>query len=182
MNKNIFVVRHCKAAGQHPEAKLTRQGINQALSLVSFFSNYDIDRIISSPYTRAIQSITPYGEYKNIPIEVDNRLVERSLSKQSHSDWMDKLKMTFHDIDLKFDGGESSREAKERAIHVIDEIVTSNVSNTIIVTHGNLMTLLLKHFIPGYGFDDWMALRNPDVYQINWKNGSYIAECIWEVS
>src|SRR5690606_39892183 len=62
MNKNIFVVRHCKAAGQHPEAKLTRQGINQALSLVSFFSNYDIDRIISSPYTRAIQSITPYGE------------------------------------------------------------------------------------------------------------------------
>nr|WP_144925758.1 histidine phosphatase family protein [Paenibacillus bovis] len=179
MNKSIFVVRHCKAVGQQPEAQLTEEGINQSLSLVRFFSTYNIDRIISSPFTRAIQSITPYAKKRNINIEIDNRLAERTLSNQSYHDWMEKLKKTFTDMDLKYDSGESSREAQARIKDVIDDIITSSFSNTIIVTHGNLMALLLKNYIPEYGFDNWMVLRNPDVYHIRWNDGKYTVECIW---
>ncbi|HLU21640.1 MAG TPA: histidine phosphatase family protein [Bacillaceae bacterium] len=114
MNKSIFVVRHCKAVGQQPEAQLTEEGINQSLSLVRFFSTYNIDRIISSPFTRAIQSITPYAKKRNINIEIDNRLAERTLSNQSYHDWMEKLKKTFTDMDLKYDSGEGSRVEKHK--------------------------------------------------------------------
>ena len=37
---------------------------------------------------------------------------------------------------------------------------------TVLVTHGNLMTLLLKHFDPRIGFTEWQRLTNPDVYRV----------------
>ncbi|HWI60619.1 MAG TPA: hypothetical protein VNT75_02140 [Symbiobacteriaceae bacterium] len=37
----------------------------------------------------------------------------------------------------------------------------------VIVTHGNLMTLLLKRFDHRFGFAEWRALSNPDVYLVS---------------
>ncbi|MFZ7946018.1 histidine phosphatase family protein [Neobacillus sp. 19] len=55
-------MRHCEAAGQPPEAQLTDRGLKQAIGLCEFFSNIKIDRIISSPYKRAIESIQPLAK------------------------------------------------------------------------------------------------------------------------
>lgn len=49
MMKNVYVVRHCKADGQEPDAKLTELGIQQAENLAKFLLDKDIDFIISSP-------------------------------------------------------------------------------------------------------------------------------------
>ncbi|WP_349632580.1 histidine phosphatase family protein [Neobacillus sp. SuZ13] len=50
-------MRHCEAEGQSLEAQLTERGVRQAADLTEFFADMKIDRIISSPYLRAIQSI-----------------------------------------------------------------------------------------------------------------------------
>jgi broad specificity phosphatase PhoE len=34
-----------------------------------------------------------------------------------------------------------------------------------VVTHGNLLTLLLRHFDGRSGFETWPALKNPDVFR-----------------
>lgn len=54
MKKKIYIVRHCEAQGQPSESQLTEKGFNQAKYLSEFFSNIKIDRIISSPFLRAI--------------------------------------------------------------------------------------------------------------------------------
>lgn len=36
----------------------------------------------------------------------------------------------------------------------------------MVVTHGNLMTLLLRYFDERFGFEAWAALTNPDVYLV----------------
>jgi 2,3-bisphosphoglycerate-dependent phosphoglycerate mutase len=36
----------------------------------------------------------------------------------------------------------------------------------VVVTHGNLMTLILRSFEPQCGFQTWEGLSNPDVYGI----------------
>ena len=36
----------------------------------------------------------------------------------------------------------------------------------LLVTHGNLMTLLLKQFDNRIGFPEWQQLTNPDIYRI----------------
>lgn len=162
--KNIYIIRHCTAKGQSPNAQLTNEGLIQAEKLAHVFSEIAIDRIISSPYKRAKQSIEPLAEQLKINIELDERLKERILSKQNLSNWQEKLKASFLDFDLKLIGGESSREAQARVISIIEEVFNSNYDHTILVTHGNLLALLLNYYNNNFGFDEWLSLSNPAVY------------------
>lgn len=178
--KKIYVIRHCEAEGQLPEAQLTDKGLNQALELCEFFSNIKIDRIIASPYKRAIESIQPLAKRLNVEIEIDSKLTERLLSTSNLNDWYEKLRLTFDDIELKFDGGETSLDAMKRIIEVVENTFNSNNKNTIIVTHGNLMSLLLKHFNKDFGFEDWKNLSNPDVYLLKNENNKVTFERLWK--
>lgn len=160
MNKILYLVRHCQAMGQEPEAQLTPEGKIQAEALTDFFKSMEVCHVISSPFTRAIQSIEPLAASRSLPIQIDDRLAERVLSTGNLPDWMEKLEESFSDLDLAFEGGESAREAAERGASALAEAP----DNTIMVTHGNMMGLLLKKFEETYGFEEWKALSNPDVY------------------
>lgn len=178
--KNIYVIRHCEAEGQPAEAKLTDEGLKQALELAELFLETKIDRIISSPYKRAIQSIQPLANRLNIEVEVNSLLSERVLSTNSYSDWYEKLRNTFGDFELKFEGGESSQDAVNRIVQVFESVYNSEVENTIIVTHGNLMALLLNYFNENFGFNDWESLSNPDVYHLKIKNENVTYTRLWK--
>ncbi|GKV68657.1 phosphoglycerate mutase [Sporosarcina sp. NCCP-2716] len=160
--KRIYMVRHCQAEGQSPEAPLTKEGV-QAEDLADFFGNLQVDRIISSPFKRAIQTVQPFADRKQLVIETDARLEERRLSGVPLHDWLDKLKKTFDNPDLKFDGGESSAEAAVRIVSVVDEAFRNHLATTLIVTHGNLLALLLNRLDNQFGFEDWADLTNPDI-------------------
>lgn len=178
--KKIYLIRHCEAEGQPFEAQLTDRGLKQALELADYFSNIKIDRIISSPYTRAIQSIQPLAERLHLEIENDSRLTERVLSTNNLTDWFEKLRVTFDDLELKFEGGESSQEAMDRIVEVVEKVFTSETKNTIIVTHGNLMSLLLRYYNKNFGFEDWRNLSNPDLFLLKNESNKVTIERLWK--
>lgn len=179
MEKKIYMIRHASAAGQSEEAMLTEQGWAQAVLLRDFLNDVKIDRIISSPFKRALQTIEPYAAQFNMRVEVDQRLSERILSTADLPDWMEKLKASFDDLDLAFEGGESSRTAMNRAAAVIEDIVKSDAKTAMVVTHGNLLSLLLKYYNDEYGFYEWKKLSNPDVYLLCFMGNGVTIERIW---
>lgn len=162
--KKIFVVRHCKAEGQPPESPRTEEGFKQAKELAAFFNNIKVDRIISSPYKRAIQTVQPLAEQLNVEIEMNGQLEERVLSTEPLSDWLEKLRETFDNPSLKLEGGESSEDAASRIVGVVESALKSEFESTVVVTHGNLMALLLNHYDKQFGFDEWTNISNPDIY------------------
>jgi 2,3-bisphosphoglycerate-dependent phosphoglycerate mutase len=164
--KTLYVVRHCRAEGQEADAPLTPEGVAQAGTLADSLAAANIERIISSPYLRATQSIAPLARRLGLTVEIDLRLVERVLGSGSPPDWLDRLRASFLDLDLSFEGGESSRQAMQRAVAVVTEIQGHAAQSTLLVTHGNLTALLLKHFDASIGFAEWSALSNPDVYRV----------------
>ena len=166
--KKLIVIRHCSAIGQERDAELTIAGKDQANTLATFLleNQLQIDHIISSPFVRAIDSIRPYALQANLPIQEDERLAERILSDVPMDDWMQKLESTFTNIDIAFSGGESTKQATDRAISLIQDVLKLNHTTTLLVTHGNLLTLILKHFDHTIGFNEWRALTNPDIYEI----------------
>jgi 2,3-bisphosphoglycerate-dependent phosphoglycerate mutase len=180
MGKNIYIVRHCKAMGQSADAPLTEEGFMQAKALVDFFRERKIERIISSPFLRAVESIDPVAREKQLPVEKDNRLAERVLSSKSFTDWLDKLKATYADLALTYDGGESSRDAMNRIAEVVESAAKSEAENVIIVTHGNIMSLLLKYYDARVGFDEWQALSNPDVFLLQLRDKGYDLKRLWK--
>ena len=180
--KQIYIVRHCKASGQDRSASLTDEGIRQSEELADFFYDKNIEYIISSPFERAISSVLPFSNRMRIEIHIEDRLRERVLSSIDLIDWMDQLKETFQDLDLKLPGGESSQEAMNRGVDVIKELLEQEEKNIIVVTHGNLMSLILKYFDRSIGFDDWRALSNPDVFKLqkSEKTGEIIIKRMWK--
>ncbi|WP_010676698.1 histidine phosphatase family protein [Bacillus timonensis] len=178
--KKIYTIRHCEAEGQSPDAPLTEKGQLQAMELAAFFENRKVDRIISSPFKRAIQTIQPLANKRNIDIEMNVQLAERVLSTKNMPDWYEKLKATYEDFELKYEGGESSRDAANRIIEVADDVIKNGGEHTIIVTHGGLMSLLLNHFNKNFGFEQWSKLSNPDVYILKMGNPT-IFERIWSI-
>ena len=177
--KNLYIVRHCEALGQESDAPLTDEGLKQANALAAFFKDLRVEKIISSPYKRAVQTVEPLAKEMGIGIEVEDALKERILSVEAFSDWKDRLKMTFGDFDLKFKGGESSNEAKKRILGIIKKVINNEFENTIIVTHGNLMSLLLQHYNNSFGFEQSISLSNPDVYHIKITDHKVTQERIW---
>lgn len=177
--QKIYVIRHCEATGQPPEAPLTDKGHLQAIELAEYFSAIKINRIISSPYKRAIDTIQPLAKTFNIEVETDRRLEERVLSRENLQDWLGKLSASFEDLDLKYEGGESSREAMNRIVEVVNEVYSTE-QNTIIVSHGNLISLLLKYFNNEFGFDNWKRLSNPDVYLLIKEGSEVTFERLWK--
>lgn len=180
MGKKIFVVRHCEAEGQPREARLTGKGVQQAEELAEFFSTISIDRIVSSPFVRAIHSVKPLAELKQVEVETDERLSERILSTKVLEDWLEKLQATYKDLDVTFDGGESSREAMARGVSVVDDLLDGGADNSVIVTHGNLMSLLLKNYQSDFGFDQWKNISNPDVFLLEFDEPEVQLKRLWK--
>ncbi|MFJ5772168.1 histidine phosphatase family protein [Psychrobacillus sp. NPDC093180] len=177
--KRIYLIRHCKAEGQEENANLTSEGYNQAMILRDYFDNVKIDKIISSHYIRAVQSVESLAENKDMDIIKDVRLSERILSTENYPDWLEKLKMTFQDKSLTFIGGESSNEALCRIASVLDEVINSSEENVILVTHGAIMSLLLNSMDESFGFEQWQSLSNPDIYLIEVQEGERTFKRIW---
>lgn len=120
--KKVLIVRHAQAEGQAADAKLTEEGRKQAEKLSDCLEGQSIQRIVSSPFKRAVQTIQPLGEKLDTPIEKDSRLTERILSTEHLPDWLEKLEATFSNPNLAFAGGESSNEATKRVNEVVEDI------------------------------------------------------------
>ncbi|MEH1967602.1 histidine phosphatase family protein [Nostoc sp.] len=61
MLKTLYILHHCQAVGQEPNAPLTSEGNLQAIALTNLLFGFGIERVIFSAFTRAYQSIAPIG-------------------------------------------------------------------------------------------------------------------------
>lgn len=178
--KTIYLVRHASAAGQPIDAPLTEQGRKQALTLVNFFKQKEIDIIYSSPFKRALDTIKPLSDSREINVIEDSRLGERVLSTVNFEDWRDKLKQSFDDFDLVFEGGESHSAGMERAKSLIEDLLCSEDDHILLVSHGNMTTLLMRYFNESFGYDCLMEMTNPDVFELVVSNEKTILNRIWD--
>jgi 2,3-bisphosphoglycerate-dependent phosphoglycerate mutase len=163
---HLFLVRHCQTTSQAPDAPLTPVGCQQAEHLADVLQGRGIVRIVSSSYTRAVQSIEPLARRLGLAVETDDRLIERNLSPEPLDDWRERLKAAWDDHDLVLPGGESSRTATRRGMAALEEIVADGRQPTVVVTHGNLLALLLHAFDGRPGYATWEQLSNPDLFEV----------------
>lgn len=175
----VFLVRHCSALGQEPDAGLTEAGLEQSLQLAQFLAQRGIERIVSSPYRRAVDSARPLASLLKVPLELDERLAERRLGEVSGGDWVAALRRSFDEMHVSLPGGESSSAAQARGRAVVQEVLAGSWASAAIFSHGNLLSLIANSFDPGLGFDHWVSLSNPDVHEVRHAAGRFLVERVW---
>lgn len=175
---DLYVVRHCHAEGQRPEAPLTVEGLAQAALLGQYLTRLRIDRIVCSPFVRARQSIEPLARWSGLSVEIDARLAERVLCGTPRADWRDRLRESFDDPELCLAGGEAGRDATARGVAAVED-ARARGGRPVLVSHGNLMALILRHFDARFGFDEWQGLGTPDVFRVATVDGIARVERVW---
>ncbi|GAA5415312.1 hypothetical protein Pryu01_00336 [Paraliobacillus ryukyuensis] len=180
--KQIILIRHCQVEEHHKDSPLTHHGVNQAHRLAAYFKEKGIrvDRIVTSPFMPAIETIKPFANASNIPIEKDVRLEERILSDEPIDDWLDVIETSVRDYDFSLSGGESSNEALRRGLESLNELwQDENHEIAAVVTHYNLFSLLVSHYADQFEFNDWKMLKTPDVFLIEQQQNAYQVTHLW---
>jgi 8-oxo-(d)GTP phosphatase len=78
----VYVVRHGKAGSrsgwEEPDERrpLTRRGRKQARRIVERFRGLDVERILSSPFARCVQTVEPLAEARGLEVETVAELAE----------------------------------------------------------------------------------------------------------
>lgn len=187
MNTTIYMIRHAKSPfvfGQERTRVLSEEGERDAIKVKKIMKQKEIDVIVSSPYTRALQTIEGVASANNIEIKLYEELRERQLKgayKLPDKEIQQALKKSYEDIDFYLSGGESIRDVQNRALPVIDGLLKKYEGKKIIIgTHGNVMTIIMNYFNSEYGYEFWKSTSKPDIYELTfYKKELRDVERIW---
>ena len=181
--RRVLLVRHCQSSGRAADAPLTAEGHAQALALPAHLVGRGIDRVISSPHLRARQTIAPFAARTGLPVDIDDRLVERRLSIEPSDAWEAEVRASFTGPDRRVAAQESARDASTRGLAVVHEMLDAGHHLPVLVTHGQLLALVLHAIDERFGFDAWRALTNPDAYVIERAAGGALCFArLWDAS
>ena len=174
--KTLFLIRHGKASldGTERERGLTDEGIKHAEQITEILKGLtpSINKIYSSPYRRAILTMEGFAKEKNLEIKTVENLKEKETGDTSGENLNDIKRKMWDDFDYKLPNGESSNKATKRAIDGLQTILNDMQDNdsSAVQSHGTLIGLILHHFQPNFGFEDWKNMTMPDIFQINFDN------------
>lgn len=147
----------------------------QAERLADALAGFGIDAIVSSPFARAIASVRPLARRLDQTICDDERLRERLLSPMGLDDWLDHLRRSFDDFTYRVEGGETLHEAQARGLAALADIADRGHRLPAVASHGNLIATLLNAADAGYGFEQWRAMANPDIFRMTMRGGAPVA-------
>lgn len=162
----IFLIRHAASSGQAPDAELSADGKLQAENLATWLEGQGIDALYSSPYRRAVATLEPFSGQSGLPISILSDLRERRLAPTPLPDYKIHLARSFDDRSYKLEGGESLNETCQRAIAELRVVYGANVQLAAVAAHGTLISSIFNFVDPNFGFEDWQALQNPDVFRV----------------
>jgi len=161
-----YLVRHAKSSGQSREALLSEEGLAQAEALVPVLQALEAGPVFSSLYTRAVETLTPYAKASGLDITEIEDLRERVLSPMPLPDWKDHIRTSFDDPAHAAPGSESHIDMLRRWRAALSH-VTAAGGTPVFATHGGMTAALFNSVDPGFGFDSWQGLSNPDLYALD---------------
>lgn len=146
---------------------LNENGIAQAQAAAEHYTDYSIDRIISSPQQRAHVTAQHVAERLGVPLELDTRLIERccgTLEGLTQEEIAASDPAVLYDPTIANDwygdrpmpkGGETREQVADRAHSAVMEHLTRYPAETILfVAHGAWFRALVHRLGGGYIHSD----------------------------
>ncbi|MFD1775850.1 histidine phosphatase family protein [Paenibacillus rhizophilus] len=189
MHTRIYMIRHAVSPylpGQERNRGLSQQGAADAGRVKEMLKNEDIAHFVSSPYARAVATMQPLAEEAGKEIELCEELRERAFGTLDREfgdeELLVAIRRSYEDRHFKLDGGESHKEAEERAVPIMERLLREYAeSNIAIGTHGNIMAIIMHYYDKAYGFDFLLSTTKPDIYKLEFDGTRLVkVERLWE--
>lgn len=173
----VYLVRHAESEPSpevpEPSWPLSTRGQAQAAALVPAMRGLGLLAIYSSPYLRARQTVAPLALALGAEVTVVDALRERALGRVvAGADHADMVARYWADPDFALPGGESNAACARRVAQAVAQLALRHPGETIAVaSHGNAIALYLGTIDPGFGWEQWRKMRNPDLFRVVYQRG-----------
>lgn len=157
---DLYLIRHCECTSNamkilagNSEYPPTERGLLQLEALKERFREIRLDKVYSSPLSRAYKTGEAVALYSGVPVIRVTDLHEWSQGTYEGNPAgnytpEEKEFLLAHPMDFRRNGGpeaESARDVQNRILPVFRQIVSENPGKTVAVTtHGGVIKILLR--------------------------------------
>lgn len=168
--KTIYLVRHAEPNFENHDDKsreLSFNGLIDRNNVTKYFENIEIEGIYTSPYKRAVDTIKPCSENKNLNIILVDDFRERAVGR-----WLENFdefaQKQWSDFNYKIENGENLNEVQVRNIRALSDI--TNKKAVIVSGHGTAISTIINFYFKKFGYDDFKKLKMPFIVKLKLDN------------
>ena len=162
MTTTVYFIRHAKPDFSVKDDRLrplTEAGLIASLEVTRVLREHKLDRIFSSPYKRAYDTVLDLSTKRNLPITMIEDFRERRVDSVWVDDFIDFSKRQWTDFDYKLRDGESLREVQQRNINALRGLLDQHEGEHFAIgTHGTAMSTIFNHFDSTFGFHEFWSI------------------------
>jgi 2,3-bisphosphoglycerate-dependent phosphoglycerate mutase len=169
----VYFVRHAKpdiTIKDDMTRPLIKEALEDCRKVTNFLGYKCINKVYSSPYKRAIETIKDFATKYNHTIEIVNDFRERKIANTWIEDFNTYAERQWADFNYKLEDGESLSEVQARNILALNQILkSSHDKNIVIGTHGTALSTIINYYDNSYGYSDFDRIRAimPFIVQID---------------
>lgn len=158
-----YFVRHgistlTESKHQLPETPLSESGIKQAEAVAQRFIHIPLNIIITSSYTRALQTAQAIEKIKSVSLIQSDLFIERKMPSQFHGKSVhdpeivpihNTIRENFYNQDWHYADEENFADLLSRAKKALEFIISQQKENIAVVTHGYFLTVMIYYLLFG---------------------------------
>ena len=179
----IYFVRHAEADNSNRDSQnrsLTEKGMKDRALVTEFLLDKNIDVVLSSPFKRAVDTVTDFAKQISVEIEIIEDFRERKSDSDMprNTDFVNRfMEQQWMDFSYTYSDGESLAEVQERNIAALNEVLKRYKGKDIVIgTHGTALSTIINFYDKSYGFENYMAMVDllPWIVRMDFSDDSCI--------
>ncbi len=159
MMTTVYFVRHAEPNYQNHDDRLrelTEKGLRDRKLVTEYLSGIPVDVVVSSPYKRAVDTVSDFAGHYGYHIEMVEDFRERRVDSGWIEDFRAFSQKQWEDFDYKRSDGETLREVQARNIRALMDLLRRYPGKTIVVgSHGTALSTIIQYFRRDFGFADF---------------------------
>ena len=159
----VYFVRHAQPNYENHDdltRELSPKGLQDRLLVCDLLADTPVDAVLSSPFRRAVDTVSPLAEGRGLSIRTVEDLRERRIDDCWIEDFNAFARAQWEDFDYRLSDGESLRQVQERCIPALEGILGEYTGQTVVIgSHGTALSCIINHYVPAFGYEDFQRIR-----------------------
>lgn len=164
MQTEIYFIRHAAPNYDNHDdltRELTPKGLVDRELVTNYLSDKNIDIVLSSPYTRAVDTVKHFADKYNMDIEQIEDFRERKIDSCWIEDFVSFSKSQWSDFQYKLSDGECLYEVQSRNISALQNVLKTHKGKKIAIgSHGTALSMIINYYDNSFGYDDFVSIKN----------------------
>jgi len=160
----VYFIRHAESDSSVHEGRtrpLTEKGLKDRALVTSFLLDKNIDAVLSSPFKRAVDTVSDFADGKGLQMVLIEDFKEHDTISDNYptSEYFSFINKYWTDFNYKVHNDESLFELQKRNITAFNRILAEYRNKTVVIgTHGMALSTIINYFDPTYKFENFLDM------------------------